>query len=136
MEAQLAESLEADRKGERFSLIEPPLIPEAPASPNRLAIFVLGTLLSIALAAALIGIAESLDSSIRGRRDVLDLLQAPPLALIPRIVTLEDMRAASRRLHLALAGSAGAAILVLTLTHFMYRPLDTLWFTLMRRLGG
>jgi uncharacterized protein involved in exopolysaccharide biosynthesis len=136
MEAQLAENLEADRKGERFSLIEPPLVPESPASPNRIAILVLGILLSLGIGAAAIAGAEALDTSIRGRRDVLDILHAAPLAMIPRIVTVEEIRAAAHRLRLTLAGSAAAAVAALVLTHFMYRPLDTLWFSMMRRLGG
>ncbi|HEU4779756.1 MAG TPA: hypothetical protein VFS58_07715 [Steroidobacteraceae bacterium] len=135
MEAQLAENLETDRKGERFSLIEPPLSPEEPASPNRIAILVLGLILSMALAAGTVAIAETLDSSIRGRRDVMDILKAPPLALIPRIVTGEEIRAATRRLKFAAAGSAMAGIAAITLVHFLYRPLDTLWFVFMRRLG-
>ena len=40
MEAQLAQNLGADRKGERFTLIEPPLPPEEPVSPNRAIIWV------------------------------------------------------------------------------------------------
>ncbi|MEM7365225.1 MAG: hypothetical protein AAF525_14480, partial [Pseudomonadota bacterium] len=35
MEAEMAESLEENRKAERFSLIEPPLLPDRPVSPNR-----------------------------------------------------------------------------------------------------
>ena len=34
-DAEIGKNLEIDRKGERFTLIEPPLIPEEPASPNR-----------------------------------------------------------------------------------------------------
>ena len=34
-DAEIGKNLEIDRKGERFTLIEPPLIPEEPTSPNR-----------------------------------------------------------------------------------------------------
>lgn len=136
MEAQLAENLEADRKGERFSLIEPPLVPESPASPNRVAILVLGLILSLGLGAGVVALLEALDASIRGRRDVLDLMQAPPLALIPRIVTQAETRAAKLRLRFAAAGSVAVAVAALTLMHFLYRPLDTMWFSLLRRLGA
>lgn len=135
MEAQLAENLETDRKGERFTLIEPPLVPEEPASPNRLAILVLGFIMSLALAAGATGITEALDNSIRGRRDVFDILKAPPLALIPRIVTAEEIARATRRLRLTAASTALASITAVTFVHFLYRPLDIVWFTLMRRLG-
>ncbi|MEJ0099932.1 MAG: hypothetical protein WDO12_09375 [Pseudomonadota bacterium] len=43
MEAQLAQNLEAERKGERFTLIDPPVAPEEPASPNRHLILVLAS---------------------------------------------------------------------------------------------
>lgn len=135
MEAQLAENLETDRKGERFTLIEPPLVPEEPASPNRLAILVLGFIMSLALAAGAAGVIEALDSSIRGRRDVFDILKAPPLALIPRIVTAEEIAQATRRLRLTAASTVLASIAAVTFVHFLYRPLDIVWFTLMRRLG-
>jgi protein tyrosine kinase modulator len=135
MEAQLAENLESDRKGERFTLIEPPLVPEEPASPNRLAILVLGFIMSLALAAGATAVVETLDSSIRGRRDVLDILKAPPLALIPRIVTVEEIARATRRMRLTAASTVVACITAMTFVHFLYRPLDIVWFTLMRRMG-
>ena len=42
VEAKTAQDLESDRKGERFTLIEPPLPPEEPVSPNRRLILVFG----------------------------------------------------------------------------------------------
>ena len=47
-EAKTAQNLEADRKGERFTLIDPPLPPEEPISPNRKLIFMAGFILSAA----------------------------------------------------------------------------------------
>ena len=35
MEAQVAEGLELERKGERFSLVDPPALPESPVRPNQ-----------------------------------------------------------------------------------------------------
>ena len=135
MEAQVGQNLEADRKGERFTLIEPPLPPEEPVSPNRPLILGLGLALSLALAAGVAALLESTDTTIRGRGDVLDLLEMPPLVSVPRIVTSADVRAAARQRRLALwtAGAVGATAVVLT--HFLYRPLDVLWFTALRHLG-
>ncbi len=135
MEAQLAQNLEVDRKGERFTLIEPPLPPEEPASPNRLAILIIGLLLSLGIAGGGAALAESLDTSIRNRRDLVDAIKSAPLALIPRIVTANELSAARRRLRVGLAGSIGAAVVALTMAHFFYRPLDTIWFALARRMG-
>jgi polysaccharide biosynthesis transport protein len=135
MEAELAENLESGRKGERFTMIEPPLPPEEPASPNRLAILIIGLLLSLGLAGGGAAVAEATDTSVRSRRDLVDVMRAAPLALIPRIVTSEEIAASKLRIRRAIFGSCAAAVLAVTLAHFFYRPLDTLWFIVMRRLG-
>lgn len=83
MQAQLAANLETERKGERFTLIEPPQVPDSPVSPNRIAMLALGCALSLAAAVALGMILEALDTRIRGRKGIVALLDAPPLAVIP-----------------------------------------------------
>src|ERR1019366_4142860 len=83
MEAQLAENLETDRKGERFTLIEPPVEPQKPVSPNRLLILVLGAVLALGAALGLMWLLEALDTRIRSREDIIALLQVPPLVVIP-----------------------------------------------------
>ena len=83
MEAQLASNLETERKGERFTMIEPPVEPQKPVSPNRPLILALGTLLAIGGAFGLMVLLESLDTRIRGRDDLITLLSVPPLAVIP-----------------------------------------------------
>jgi uncharacterized protein involved in exopolysaccharide biosynthesis len=135
MEAQVGQNLEADRKGERFTLIEPPLPPEEPVSPNRPLILILGLILSLALGAGTAAVLESTDVTIRGRRDVIELLEAPPLAAVPRIITRADALAATRRRRLALLATAAGCIAAVVLTHLFYRPLDVLWFTALRHLG-
>ncbi len=136
MEAQTAQNLETDRKGERFTLIEPPLTPEKPVSPNRGALLVVGLLLSLALAAALLWLFDSNDRRVRGRADLARLLGAPPLAVVPRIGTERDRRDARRRWRLTLAGStAMSVLLLLTVAHVFVRPLDVLWAAVLRKLG-
>src|SRR5262249_59478855 len=77
MEAQVGQNLEADRKGERFTLIEPPLPPEEPVSPNRPLILILGLILSLALGAGTAAVLESADVTIPRPPRVIQLLGAP-----------------------------------------------------------
>ena len=135
MEAQVSQNLESDRKGERFTLIEPPLTPEKPVSPNRPLILILGLVLSLALAAGVTAVFESTDATVRGRRDVEELLEAPPLAVVPRIVTEREIRAGRRRMRLALWGAAAAGVAAVVVVHVFYRPLDVLWFSTLRSFG-
>jgi polysaccharide biosynthesis transport protein len=135
VEAKTAQDLEADRKGERFTLIDPPLPPEEPISPNRPLIFIAGFVLSIGLAVGLLWYLETMDATVRGRRDLFDLTGIPPLALVPHIGTLAEERAAKRRVWLTAGTSAATFCVAVVLIHFLYRPLDVLWFTFAHRLG-
>lgn len=134
-EATIAQNLETNRKGERFTLIEPPLSPEEPVSPNRLAVFIIGFVLSLALAAGIAAVREATDTSVRGRRDVETLSASAPLALIPIIVTDADRARGRRHLRFAFGGAAASFVAALVAVHLFFRPLDTLWFIVMRRLG-
>lgn len=135
MEAQVAQNLESDRKGERFTLIEPPLPPEEPVSPNRKIIWILGVLLSLGSAAGIGALFETLDGTVRGRKDLLLLVSEAPLALIPAITTGLEARGTQRRLRYALGAFALVAVSALLAVHWFYRPVDVLWFQALRRFG-
>ncbi len=133
MEAKLAESLETGRKGERFTLIEPPLLPEEPAKPNRMAIVLLGILLSIASGVAAAAVRENMDGTVRGAKGVTAVIDMTPLAGIPYIATEEDARKAVRRRWM-LGGAVTTLISVVVLgAHFFFMPLDVLWYVVLRR---
>jgi succinoglycan biosynthesis transport protein ExoP len=135
-EATVSKNLETDRKSERFTLIEPPLVPEEPLSPNRLLILALGLILSVVLGVGTGALRESLDETVRDRRDLVRLVEGPaPLAIIPRIGPLEIRHSPWRRRVLLALAVVAALALVLSLVHFFYRPLDVLWFILLRRVG-
>jgi succinoglycan biosynthesis transport protein ExoP len=86
-DAQLAENLETEQKGERFTLIEPPVVPGEPVRPDRQRILALTLLLAAGAAFGLMLLLEALDQRVYGRRQVVDLLGVPPLAIIPLVPT-------------------------------------------------
>jgi uncharacterized protein involved in exopolysaccharide biosynthesis len=134
-EAQVSQNLETERKGEKFTLIEPPQPPEKPISPNRKLIVVVGLVLSLALGFGAIVAQESLDTSVRGPVDIRQLLQVPALASIPIIVTEADRRRRRRISRYSWGGGAAAAVLAVVLVHVFVRPLDVVWISLMHRFG-
>ena len=135
MEAQLSQNLETDRKGERFTIIEPPLSPEEPVSPNRPAIMAIGVILALGITLATIAVLETLDTSVRSRRDLVSLLATPPLAVLPWIETSDDRTLRRRRMRYAWGGAVASAVLCVTLIHLLVRPLDLVWAGVLRRLG-
>lgn len=134
-EAELASNLESNQAGEKFTLIEPPVIPEEPAKPNRLAIGLLGALLSMAGSVGSGALAESLDTRVYGRNGVTRLLGVPPLAVIPKLET--EASKSQRRSRWAMVAAALLAVvtLVLLAIHFLVSPLDVLYFRGLRYFG-
>lgn len=134
MEASLSQNLESERKGEKFTLIEPPLLPEKPAKPNRLAIIAIFLVLSVTAGLGAVGVIETLDDKVRGRGALQGIFAAPPLAYIPVIDGPGTSMSGSRIIWpLVLAGFAilftGFAV------HSAVMPLDVLWFTILRKIG-
>lgn len=122
--AELAKSLESEQKGDRFILLEPPVVPEAPTRPKRLAIVLLGAILSIGGGIGTAALMESMDNSVRGRKGLTELLGAPPLAVIPYIATRAEMRRKRwQRLAVAVASVVGFALLAVW-TYSRLPPLD------------
>jgi succinoglycan biosynthesis transport protein ExoP len=83
LDAQLSQNLESEQKGERFTLIEPPIQPLEPIRPNRPAIFGIGFVLALGAAVAILVLLETVDTRVRGRKKLELMLGAAPLAVIP-----------------------------------------------------
>src|SRR5215469_8587707 len=135
-DAEIGKNLEIDRKGERFTLIEPPLVPEDPASPNRPVVMILGVVLSLLLAIGIAALLEALDGTVRGRRDLASLVAGvPPLAIIPDI----ELAPSRDQMWIRRAMVTGACLAVVICgalaVNFFYEPLDVLWFVVLRHLG-
>ncbi len=134
--ARLGESLEkSSRGGERFSLIEPAWLPYAPYSPNRLAIAFAGIVFSLAGGLGAAALAEGLDQTVRGSKTVTELLQDPPLVVVPYIENRQDRR--QRVVRWALVGGVIVAAMVggAGLVHFEVVPLELVWSNLLKHLG-
>lgn len=135
LEAKVSEGLEVQRKGERFSLIDPPSLPEKPSKPNRLAIVLLGFLLAVGGGIGTGAIAESLDHSIRTPEQLARLTQFFPLAVIPFMPNEQDLSRAIKRRHLLRGAGVGALMTILALLHVFVMPLDVVWYAALRRFG-
>jgi len=134
-DVQVSENLEIERKGERFTLIEPPLPPEKPVSPNRFLILALGLILSVTVGFGAAVLKETLDPSVRGIGDVRRLLNVAPLAAIPAIVTGAEARRRRRTTRYSWQGAVVALVGVGLAVHFLVRPLDVVWLSLLHRIG-
>jgi uncharacterized protein involved in exopolysaccharide biosynthesis len=134
LEAELAEALESERKAERFTLIEPPVAPDEPIQPNRPAIMLLGLVGAVGAGIGHLALREYLDKGLHGARTVQLITGAPPLALIPHIELAAERRRRARRRIWTLGAAAASIVVGIALVHLFVKPLDILWFTLLRKL--
>lgn len=135
MEADISTSMEEERKGERFSLIEPPLLPVSPVSPNRLSILLIGVFLSLAAGFGFIVFRESLDPNLYGARSLTKITGASPLAVIPVVKTPAEKKKALRVKRLTFASSLTGVIALAVAAHFLLVPVDVLWTVVQQRIG-
>lgn len=125
-EANVAVNLEKGEKGERFTIVEPPLLPSSPFSPNRPAIIFLGLVLSVGVGFGLVVLLESLDNSVRGERAVTNIMGMAPLVAIPYLENAEDRVLRLRERKIILMGAGATVLICLAYSHFFYRPLDSM----------
>ncbi len=135
LQAELSKSLEEEQKGERFTLLEPPLFPDKPVKPDRPKLFMLGLVLSIISGLGVAGLAEALDGGIRGSRGLAAVTKMTPLVAIPYITTRKDVAVKKRNIRIFMGLIIILGIIILALVHFFYKPLDLLWFIVLRKLN-
>ena len=134
-QAELSKNLEEEQKGERFTLLEPPLLPDQPIKPNRPKVFMLGLILSFISGVGVTGLAESRDGGIRGSRALARVTRMTPLVTIPYITTHKDLVANRRKVKIFIFVIVILVVIFLALVHFFYKPLDLLWFIALRYIN-
>ncbi|PCJ30894.1 MAG: sugar transporter [Gammaproteobacteria bacterium] len=135
LEAGLAENLESENKGEKFSLIDPPLVPNKAEKPNRAKIVVMGVVMSVGIGVGLALAMELLLGGIRGYKQISRVLGSAPLVVIPVITTVQDiqLKAANRkRILFILLLLMGLSVVGF---HFLIMDLEVLWFKVIRKIS-
>ena len=123
---RLAESLETESRGERFSLIDPADLPASPHQPDRMALLFFGFVLAIGSGVGNLAFREATDQRLYGPRAIEAVTGARPLAVIPRIETDDDRKRHSRRSAALALSIAVGVVLVVAWFHFFVVPLQYL----------
>lgn len=112
-EAQIASNVERRQIGEQFRVLDPARRPERPYSPNRPLIQAAGTLVGLAIGIGIIVLIEVRDQTLRKESDVLEALNLPVLATVPRMRNAVERRRHLRQvLGLSSAAVAGIAVAI------------------------
>lgn len=132
--AETGETIEALSKGQRITVIEQAVAPDAPTKPNRPKIMAAGIGAGMMAGLGLVAVLEFLRGAVRRPADLTSALGITPLATLPYVPTLAEKR---RNRMLAVGG---VVILILTivlgiwLVHTQVMPLDLIMENLRARL--
>jgi polysaccharide biosynthesis transport protein len=119
-EAQVSESMEVDKSGERFRILEAAIPPADPSAPNRVRLMMMGFILALVTGFIAILAVEQFDTSFHSVDELRQFTKVPVLASIPRIYP----RPAARILRTAAATGCLAAVLFLVVTISIHMARD------------
>jgi hypothetical protein len=90
--------------------------------------------LGLGCGSAFAAVMEFADRSFRAAAHLTDLTGLPVLGVVPIIITEGDRRKRRRRMLIIGSAATLGLILSIVLIHFLVRPLDIIWFDVMRRV--
>ncbi len=134
MEARVSHGLEKEQMGERFTLIDPPRLPEKPFKPNRLAIVLIAVVLGIGAGVGFAALKEFSDDSVHTAEQLEATTQFPVLAGIPVIETARDIKRKRLRRTAFALGSAGVLATAVLVFHLFVMDLDVFWARVVRKI--
>lgn len=85
MDSEVSEAAIAGGRADKFTVVQSPSVPSAPSKPKRLAMLIVGIVLAGVIALSVTVATEAMDPTVRGSRDVRDILGVSPLVAVPVI---------------------------------------------------
>ncbi len=135
LEAELAQNLESENKGESFTLIEPPLVPSTAEKPNRKKILAMGVIASIGLGIGLALLLDMIKGGVRGYNAITHVTGRVPLVVVPVIDTANDLKNRTNRKKWWFLGAILVLIVGVVGFHFFVMNLEVFWFKALRKLS-
>lgn len=121
MDAEVSEAAIAGGTVDEFRIAQKPSVPREPAKPARLAIFIVSLVLAVSVGFGAVIAAQFLDQTVRGVRDIRDILNVTPLAAVPVIETADTIGLRRRQAVLFVARTAiGIAIVYYITSQFLF----------------
>ncbi len=121
MQAEVAQELEKGRKAERFTLAEPPNLPERPVSPNRIRILLMGLVASMGTGIGLAWLRDAINPSVKGPLELARIIRVPLLTSIPYIETRREQKGKRRRTLIVVCLVALLAVTLALIVYFVLK---------------
>lgn len=133
LNAKITENLEEDNKAERFSLVEPPILPDVPIKPQRIKVFGIGASLSLFAPIGLVVLFEVMNKHVRGVAGITAVTGYSPLVVIPYIPNLDEHKKDRKLIKRIVLILLIFIFSVLAIIQIFIMPLDVLWVKIIAR---
>ncbi len=134
MEARVANGLEKEQLGERFTLIDAARLPEKPISPNIPAIILIGFVLGIGSGCGAAALKENSDGAVYSIDELVKVARISVLGAIPEIVTNLDRAKSKKRRRFIFVSSIISLVAMLAIFNFLIMDLDVFWAKFLRKM--
>jgi polysaccharide biosynthesis transport protein len=104
MDAEVSAAAIAGGTADKFRVKSQPGTPDEPAKPLRIAIVIIAIVLGVIVGLSAIVVAQILDQTVRGVRDIREILDVAPLSAVP---VIRPARHGHRRFGFSFAGRSG-----------------------------
>lgn len=135
LQAELAQTLESENKGESFTLIEPPQVPSSAEKPNRPKLLAMGFVASVGSGVGLAFLIEMFFGGVRGYTNIARIVGKPPLVVVPMIMTEREKSRKRAMLYRMLFILILLGVAAVALFHFLVMDLEVFWFKLLNKLS-
>ncbi|THK43072.1 sugar transporter [Methylophaga sp. SB9B] len=135
LQAELAQTLESENKGESFTLIEPPQVPSSAEKPNRPKLLAMGFMASVGSGVGLAFLIEMFFGGVRGYSNISRIVGKPPLVVIPFIRTEKEKSKRRALIYRWLIVLILIGIAAIAVFHFFVMDLEVFWFKLLNKLS-
>ena len=119
MDAEVSEAAIAGGTADKFRIKSHPKIPDEPAKPQRIAIIIIAVVLAAIASMTSIIMAQLMDSTVRGARDVQDILGVAPLTSVPVIKRSGVIRKGVAPAYAATAAAFLAIVICAVIVRFI-----------------
>lgn len=133
--AKVNQKLESENKSERFTMLEPPELPEKPIKPSRQKIVLGGFAGGIMAGLGVAMLLEMLHARVRGVDELYSVTQIRPLAIVPYISNKSEKMRKRRLIKYLFVSGIVTIIIILIITHLFIMPLDVLINKIMMRFA-
>ncbi len=119
MDAEVSEAAIAGGTADKFRIKSSPKTPDEPAKPQRIAIVIIAIVLGLIASLTSVIMAQLLDQTVRGARDVQDILGVAPLTSVPVIKRSSLVRKGVAPAYAATAAAFVAIVICAVIVRFI-----------------